>query len=69
MIPYDKLSANLTSGIRLGTPAITARGMKEPQVIEIAQIIQQALNNINNQEKLNSLKERVKELTSNYPIE
>ena len=56
-IPYDKYSPSVTSGIRIGSPAMTTRGLKETDFIEIANIIDYALNK---KEDVNSLKLRVK---------
>ena len=67
-IPYDLLSPMITSGIRLGTPAITSRGFKEDDCIEIADIIVLALKNKDNKEVLEELKIRVLSLTKKYPL-
>lgn len=67
-IPFDKEKPFLASGIRIGTPALTTRGMKEKEMIEIAHIIDQALNNNQNQEVLSSLKNKVIELCNKYPL-
>ncbi len=63
-IPNDTLSAKETSGIRIGTAAMTTRGLKEEDFIKIAHIIIDALNG----KDLNKLKEEVFEITSKYPI-
>lgn len=64
-IPNDPLPPMKTSGIRLGTPAMTTRGLKENDFIEIAQIIDLCLQN---KETDAVLKERVKTLTTKYPL-
>lgn len=64
-IPNDPLPPMKTSGIRLGTPAMTSRGLKENDFIEIAQIIDLCLQN---KETDAVLKERVKTLTTKYPL-
>lgn len=64
-IPYDKLSPNITSGIRLGSAAMTTRGLKEDDFINIGLIISKALKN---QENLEILKEEVLKITSKYKL-
>ena len=68
MVPFDSRSAFQTSGIRLGTPAITTRGAKEPLMEEIAEMIETVLSNIDNQEVIKSIKERVNKTMANYPL-
>lgn len=67
-IPFDQEKPFLASGIRIGTPALTTRGMKEKEMVEIARIIDDALNNHQNQEVLSSLKNQVIELCNKYPL-
>ncbi|MGR3741990.1 serine hydroxymethyltransferase [Companilactobacillus sp. DQM5] len=67
-IPNDPLPPKLTSGLRVGTPAITTRGFKEDDCKEVAQIILEAIDYHDNQEKLNELSTRVLTLTSKHPI-
>ena len=67
-IPNDTEKPMITSGIRLGTPALTTRGMKEPEMIVIASLIKQALLNHDNQEILNSVKNSVIKLTKKFPL-
>ncbi len=67
-IPNDTEKPFVTSGIRLGTPAITTRGFKEEEIIEIATLIYKALNNHDNETELAKIKEEVLALTSKYPI-
>jgi len=64
-IPNDTLGANEASGIRIGSPAMTTRGLKEEDFIEIANIIIDALEN--NQDEV-SLKERVNNIVGKYPL-
>jgi serine hydroxymethyltransferase (EC 2.1.2.1) len=67
-IPFDKEKPFVTSGVRLGTPAATTRGFDESAFVEVAKIISLALNNYDNDTKLNEAKERVHALTSKYPL-
>lgn len=67
-IPYDTESPFKTSGIRLGSPAMTSRGFKENDFKEIGLIITKALKKRENSELLNDLKEEVLKLTSKFPI-
>ena len=64
-IPFDKESPFKTSGIRLGSPAMTTRGLKEEDFIEIGNIIVDTLKGGNKEE----LKLRVKKITDKYPLE
>ena len=66
-IPNDPKSAFVTSGIRLGTPAITSRGMKEEEMDRIAEAI--ALIIKGKEEKIEEAKAIVKELTEKYPLD
>ncbi|MEG0267105.1 MAG: serine hydroxymethyltransferase [Bacilli bacterium] len=67
-IPYDQESPFITSGIRLGSPAMTTRGLVEKDFIEIGNIIYEALSNVGNETKKEELKKRVLEITKKYPI-
>ena len=68
MVPFDSRSAFQTSGIRLGTPAITTRGAKEDLMYEIAEMIETVLSNVDNEEVIASVRKRVNETMKNYPI-
>lgn len=68
VIPDDPNPPFTPSGIRLGTPAITTRGMQEEHMIEVAEIINLALHNRANPNELESLKNRVESLASNFPL-
>ena len=68
MVPFDKRSPFVTSGIRIGTPAATTRGMKEDEMKRIAGIINDAVDNFENEEKLAQLKTEVKKLCSGFPL-
>ena len=68
MIPYDEQSPFVTSGIRIGTPAITTRGFKEEDMGFVAQSINDAINNYENDEKLNSISVNVKKQMKDRPL-
>ncbi|MDP8262325.1 MAG: serine hydroxymethyltransferase [Candidatus Ancaeobacter aquaticus] len=68
MIPFDQASPFVTSGIRIGTPAVTTRGMKEDAMAEIADLIVTALSDIENKDAIAQVKKRVITLTDNYPL-
>jgi glycine hydroxymethyltransferase len=68
MVPFDTRSPFVTSGIRIGTPAVTTRGMKENEMASIAEIINSAIQNFENEDKLEQLKKQVKELCSGFPL-
>ena len=67
-IPGDTESPALTSGIRLGSPAMTTRGLKEDDFRKIGTIIAQALKNHDNEEILKELDKEVLDITSKYPL-
>lgn len=68
MVPYDSRSAFQTSGIRLGTPAITTRGAKEDLMVTIAGLIEKVLNSPENEKVINEVKNDVIEIMSKYPL-
>lgn len=68
-IPNDKRSPFVTSGLRIGTPAVTSRGFKEEDVREVADLISKVLNNSNDENVINEVKAAVKELTAKHPVE
>jgi len=68
MVPFDERSPFITSGIRVGTAAVTTRGMKEKEMAIIADFINQAIQNNENENELESIKESVKEMCSKYPL-
>lgn len=67
-IPNDPEKPFVTSGIRLGTPAITARGMKEDQAVQIAEMIIKVLENVNDDEKIAEVKNEVLKLVEKFPL-
>ena len=68
MVPFDTRSAFQTSGIRLGTPAITTRGAKEDLMVLIAELIEEVLNDPENEEVIASVRKRVNETMKSYPL-
>ena len=67
MVPYDKESPMKTSGIRVGTPAMTTRGFKEEDFEKVGLLISKTLKNIGNEEVLNEVRVSVRELTDKFP--
>ena len=67
-IPYDQKPPVTTSGIRLGTPIVTTRGMREPEMKIIGDLICEALMNINAPDKLAAIKERTRAFCSKFPM-
>jgi glycine hydroxymethyltransferase len=68
VIPYDERPPTITSGIRLGTPCVTTRGMQEAEMVEIADIISSVIQNNRDTEAINTLSERVDLLCKKFPI-
>lgn len=68
MVPFDSRSPFQTSGLRIGTPAITTRGLKEDKMAEIVDMIHEVLSNINNEAKIEAVKAKVNKLMHNYPL-
>jgi glycine hydroxymethyltransferase len=68
MIPDDPRSPMDPSGIRLGTPALTTRGMKEAEMTQIAHWIDEAITHHDDENKLSEIKNAVKELTTRFPL-
>lgn len=67
-IPNDPQKRNITSGIRVGTPAITTRGMKETEMARIAELIVAALKNKTNGQKIQQIKAEVKQMCETFPM-
>lgn len=67
-IPFETRSPFQASGIRLGTPAVTSRGMKEPEMVAIADMISEVLLDIKNVAGIGKVRERVRELTARFPL-
>ena len=68
MIPFDQETPFNTSGVRLGTPAVTTRGMGEDEMTEIAHAISDALKSSKNEAGLSEIKNRVEALTKRFPL-
>ena len=67
-IPFDPEKPFVASGVRLGTPAVTTRGMKEPEMVRIAEAIDLVLTHRDSKEKVEAGKQIVKELCEEYPL-
>ena len=67
-IPFDEASPFVTSGIRLGTPAMTTRGFTTEDMTEVGEIIVETLSRLKNDEDLNGIHEKVTKLTGKYPL-
>ena len=68
MVPFDSRSAFQTSGIRLGTPAITTRGAKEDLMVVIAEMIEEVLNNPEDENSIAAVRSRVNDIMKDYPL-
>jgi glycine hydroxymethyltransferase len=68
MVPFDQRSPFVTSGIRIGTPAVSTRGMKENEMMIIADMINRVLSNVNDEENLTSIKAEVMQMCSKFPL-
>ncbi|MFP4472955.1 MAG: serine hydroxymethyltransferase [Candidatus Omnitrophota bacterium] len=68
LIPYDPESPMVTSGIRIGTPALTTRGMKEDQMLRVAEYIDRAVTGRDDPQELEKVRAGVLELTEQFPI-
>jgi glycine hydroxymethyltransferase len=68
MVPFDDKSPFITSGMRVGTPAITTRGIKEDTIPQIVDLIDEVLMNIDNEEVILSVRKKVNELMSQFPL-
>jgi glycine hydroxymethyltransferase len=67
-IPFDASSPFKPGGIRVGTPAVTTRGMKEEEMLEIADLMVEALTNRTEEAALNRVREKVRQLTRKFPL-
>jgi len=67
-VPFDKESPFVTSGVRLGTPALTTRGMGADEMKIIAGIMDRAVQNMENQDALDGLRQEAEELCRAFPL-
>ncbi len=67
-VPFDTSSPFITGGIRIGTPAVTTRGMKEEDMKKIASMIDTVINNMDDEDVLNKIKKSTLELCNSYPL-
>jgi len=67
-VPFDDKSPLITSGIRIGTPAITTRGMKEPEMEIVGDLIDEVLRNVGKTDVYRSVEQKVKELCERFPL-
>jgi glycine hydroxymethyltransferase len=67
-IPFDTQSPFKAGGIRLGTPAVTTRGMKEKEMADIARFINEVLSNIEDEKKIAGVREEVRTLTKRFVL-
>ncbi|NTW25449.1 MAG: serine hydroxymethyltransferase [Lentimicrobium sp.] len=68
MVPFDSRSPFTTSGIRVGTPAVTTRGLKEEHMPVIVDLIDEVLSNIDNEAVIDSVRDKVNEMMSEFPL-
>jgi glycine hydroxymethyltransferase len=68
MIPYDPQSPKITSGIRVGTPALTTRGLEEKDIREVGQLLVMTLKNRSNAAKLDKIRAQVSVIAKKYPL-
>ena len=67
-VPNDPASPFVTSGIRIGTPAVTTRGFKEKEIIQVSNWICEIINNFDDEQLQNNIKKEVSNLTDNFPV-
>ena len=67
-IPFDTNSPMVASGIRLGTPALTSRGMKEVDMAEVAKLVSRALHDVENETELAEVRRDVRKMCERFPL-
>ncbi len=67
-IPFDTKPPTITSGIRIGTPCVTTRGMGEQEMEEIAEIIEKVIKNISNESVIKDMRKKVQSLCKRFPV-
>ena len=68
MVPFDTESPFVTSGIRIGAPALTTRGFEEEQFMEVVELIDTVLKSPENESVLSDVKKKVKDLCMEFPL-
>jgi glycine hydroxymethyltransferase len=68
MVPFDHRSPFLTSGIRVGTPAVTTRGLKEEHMGAIVQLVDKVISNIDDENTINAVRKQVNEMMHEFPL-
>ncbi|ATB38048.1 serine hydroxymethyltransferase [Cystobacter fuscus] len=68
MIPFDPEKPTVTSGVRIGTPALTTRGMKEAEMATVGALVVEALDNASDEQRLASIRGRIQEFTRSFPL-
>ncbi|HPG33510.1 MAG TPA: serine hydroxymethyltransferase, partial [Lentimicrobium sp.] len=68
MVPFDSRSPFTTSGIRVGTPAVTTRGLKEEHMPVIVDLIDEVLSNIDNESVIENVRDKVNEMMGEFPL-
>ena len=67
-IPFDTQSPFKAGGIRLGTPAVTTRGMKEDEMFDIANLIEEAVEHRADPARIGAIRDHVREITARFPL-
>jgi glycine hydroxymethyltransferase len=67
-VPFETAAASVASGIRIGTPALTTRGMKEPEMRSIGSFIHKVLSNPEDEKMQNEVSSAIKELCKKFPL-
>ncbi|MFY0566047.1 serine hydroxymethyltransferase [Archangium lansingense] len=68
MIPFDPEKPMVTSGVRIGTPAVSSRGMKEAEMATIGAFVVEALDHASDEKRLTNVRERIQEFTRSFPL-
>ena len=68
MVPFDERSPMVTSGIRIGTPAVTTRGFQENEMVQVANLIDNVIQNIQDETIIKNTRNSVSELCAQFPI-
>ncbi|HYO54708.1 serine hydroxymethyltransferase [Archangium sp.] len=68
MIPFDPEKPTVTSGVRIGTPAVTSRGMKEAEMATIGAFVVEALDHASDEQRLATIRGKIKEFTRSFPL-